>query len=1212
MLKIKALRILTIFSILSISQGATAQSDVAAATNKASLDKLSIDLKKRAEAAQQHAKDVAKRKGWPTRKKLPDGTVIEIQRLTPAGMPVFYITNNAVAADTVSTDNVWPGGTAGLNLDGSGMTVGEWDGGAVLDTHAEFTGRVTQVDSATNTILHATHVAGTLIAAGIVPAAKGMAYAASLDAYDWNTDAAEMAAAAGNGLLLSNHSYGTATGWLWIDPFAAPPDNWWWLGGADASQVEDYNFGYYNADTQLWDQIAFDAPYYLIVKSAGNDRDDPGQVPGESYWIVDADGIKVETSTLSRNSDCAPAGYDCIPTNGTAKNILTVGAVDDIPGGYTSFPGPVSVAMSSFSGWGPTDDGRIKPDIVANGIGLYSPIVWSLLLQYDYFPLDGTSMAAPNVTGSLLLLQQHYQDRHSGSSMRSATLKALAIHTADEAGVANGPDYAFGWGLLNTETAARVITEDGGGHRIIEDTLADSATYSTQINVNEPDAVITATLVWTDPPGTPPPASLDPPDRMLVNDLDLRIHDASTTYLPWVLNPAAPGDPASVGDNDRDNVEQVVVSSGGPGAYMVEISHKGTLLNSIDQNFSLIISVVARGVETTTILESADFTSGLPAGWSIVTSGTGWEIVDPAGGPPPPVNLTGGTGEYAYVGGDTTDTELRTPNYDISPYAGAYLKFKSHFLFQELESASVDVSTDGGALWTTVWQRIGVFDPGPTTQFVDLSSEIAGESSLLIRFHYDTGSDIGNIWQIDDVEVVATSSVPVEDVCGNGYNLPANQWRLISLPCDPGTTNTPAGIFGDDISGAYGTTWIMYEYIEASDQYNPLAGSSVLTQGTGYWLYSLNKATLDVAGTATPLAFNADCPTPTEECFEIPLQKPLAEGLEQYNMLGHPLPYPVNWADVRIIVNGDINSPFSPSEALAKGYLSKIVYKYTGNAYAAYDDVTPGYEEGALGAYDGIWVSVLDGRLSTGDLSLLIPPIRSSGVITTALLNNVQRVSDTQMGEAAAAPLITVNNNQNTTWLELLNILIEEVVAAPSNNWKRVPPGLAKRDAHRNSHRSAIKANEEWYVRLIVEATDEGLIDSGNVLGQLNDSKQGYDEHDLNELSPFNPPYLTIVFPHPDWTENAGDYTSNFHPTGERHDVDAWSFEVRSDDPTREISLAWSGTAKILAKSHLIDNATGAVIKPTHDGTYRFSMSGISRSFTWKYNQNFGHSRKAN
>ena len=142
--------------------------------------------------------------------------------------------------------------------------------------------------------------------------------------------------------------------------------------------------------------------------------------------------------------------------------MLTVGAVDDIIGGYSRFSGPSSVQMAEFSGWGPTDDGRIKPDVVGNGMFLIS--AWSD--SPFYAAAAGTSMSAPNVTGSLLLLQEHYQGIYgAGNFMRAATLKALAIHTADEAGDADGPDYAFGWGLLNTKTAAQVISENGGDHR---------------------------------------------------------------------------------------------------------------------------------------------------------------------------------------------------------------------------------------------------------------------------------------------------------------------------------------------------------------------------------------------------------------------------------------------------------------------------------------------------------------------------------------------------------------------------------------------------------------------------------------------------------------------------------------------------------------------------------------------------------------------------
>ena len=112
--------------------------------------------------------------------------------------------------------------------------------------------------------------------------------------------------------------------------------------------------------------------------------------------------------------------------------------------------------MSSFSGWGPTDDGRIKPDICANGVGLYSSYSGS---DTQYASISGTSMATPNLSGSLLLLQQHYQNLFgTGSFMRSATLKGLVIHTADEAGSNPGPDYKFGWGLANMATAAQAIT----------------------------------------------------------------------------------------------------------------------------------------------------------------------------------------------------------------------------------------------------------------------------------------------------------------------------------------------------------------------------------------------------------------------------------------------------------------------------------------------------------------------------------------------------------------------------------------------------------------------------------------------------------------------------------------------------------------------------------------------------------------------------------
>ena len=103
--------------------------------------------------------------------------------------------------------------------------------------------------------------------------------------------------------------------------------------------------------------------------------------------------------------------------------MLTVGAVNDISDGYN---GTNSVNISSFSAVGPVDDGRIKPDIVANGVGLLSSVS-SSMEAYDSY--SGTSMSAPSVTGSLTLVQQWYQERQD-TLMQAATLKALAIRVS--------------------------------------------------------------------------------------------------------------------------------------------------------------------------------------------------------------------------------------------------------------------------------------------------------------------------------------------------------------------------------------------------------------------------------------------------------------------------------------------------------------------------------------------------------------------------------------------------------------------------------------------------------------------------------------------------------------------------------------------------------------------------------------------------------------
>ncbi len=523
---------------------------------------------------------------------------MELMSIDADGNPQYYMTENEVAAKTISTDKVHTGGASGLNLNGSGMTVHEWDGGAVRITHQELTGRVTQGDGATTTHYHAQHVAGTLIGSGVVSSAKGMAPQAQLRAFDWNSDESEMATEAANGALVSNHSYGYGRGWSWNG------SSWTWYGNTSISSQEDYLFGFYDTQARDWDIIAHNAPNYLIVKSAGNDRGD-----GPTNGAYPQDGP-----------------YDCISHSGISKNILTVGAVEDIANGYSQAS---DVVMSSFSSWGPCDDSRIKPDIVANGVGLYSADDDN---DSDYRSLSGTSMSSPSATGSLLLLQEHYNDLKGGSNfMKAATLKALVIHTADEAGANIGPDYQFGWGLMNTLKAAQVISEDQSLNVLDELNLANSGNYQRSVIAkgNEP---IKVTIVWTDVAGTPTSNSLDPTTAMLVNDLDLRLTNGSSTHYPWSLTASSPSSAATQsGENNRDNVEVVYIANPTADAtYTITVDHDGSISGG-NQDFSIIISGIktastqppvasftqsATNINTGQSISFTDQTTNGPSSWS--------------------------------------------------------------------------------------------------------------------------------------------------------------------------------------------------------------------------------------------------------------------------------------------------------------------------------------------------------------------------------------------------------------------------------------------------------------------------------------------------------------------------------------------------------------------------------------------------------------------
>lgn len=538
-------------------------------TNIDELNRLSKQFDREWRQMEKRVRAYAKANNVAIRQEFSDGTVIELVDVVD-GRPVYFKTDNLGAAITTRANQMWQGGNVGVVIEGDGYNkVGIWDGGAVRRTHQEFnnTGisRVTQGDGAATNSDHATHVAGTIVAGGVNANAKGMAFKAQLKAHDWNSVESEMTNAAAAGMEISNHSWGNIRGW----DQNQSTGQWTWYGTASVAPLEDYLFGFYNSTARTWDIIAYNAPFFLITKSAGNDR-------GEGPANAGTGGNPEKDGGLD--------GYDCIGGSGISKNILTVGAVNEV----LNYQGPNNVTMSSFSGWGPADDGRIKPDIVGKGVNVYSSISSS---NSAYATYSGTSMSSPNVAGSMVLLQQLYQQTHNNTPMRASTLKGLVIHTADEAGPHVGPDYKFGWGLMNTSRAGIVIREDGAAQNLIDEiTLQSNNPFVREINVpgNLP---LRVTICWTDVQGNVPPASLNPRTRALVNDLDLMVVDQNLNiYYPYRLDPENPdAPPATDGKNYVDNVEQVFIPNPSAGTYTIIVQHDGPLVNN-SQVFSLIVT----------------------------------------------------------------------------------------------------------------------------------------------------------------------------------------------------------------------------------------------------------------------------------------------------------------------------------------------------------------------------------------------------------------------------------------------------------------------------------------------------------------------------------------------------------------------------------------------------------------------------------------------
>jgi len=462
-------------------------------------------------------------------------------------------------------------------LEGDGLVIGMWEVffgtnqayPDVTNPNLQMAGlpRITLKDAGTVVVSgHATDVALTLAGDGSANpnSGQGVAPKALIDSWNETGVLSELAGQAAS-LLVSNHSYTDARGWLNIPipwTLGAVTKNVTWWSESNVSTTADYGFGSYFQSDKILDQIAAAAPYHCIVKGAGNDRGEQYTSPVITFYT--SDGINYSfDETPSPLADGGITGFDCIPSGSTAKNIFTIGAYNI-----------ATNSIGASSSFGPTDDGRIKPDFVAPG--------------------SVTSYSTPNMSGSILLVQE-LAYRENGNYLRAATIKALFAQTALDIETA-GPDYKSGWGLIQPKKVADIILDNGGGSQILESTLADSeANY--HYFYTDGTSPLVATLCWTDPEGTPitrtyTATDLNNTSPMLVNDLDLRVINlsGSTTWQPYVLDPINPANAATAGDNFRDNIEKIQQNSPPAGWYVVQINHKNTLASP--QEYSLVVSGV--------------------------------------------------------------------------------------------------------------------------------------------------------------------------------------------------------------------------------------------------------------------------------------------------------------------------------------------------------------------------------------------------------------------------------------------------------------------------------------------------------------------------------------------------------------------------------------------------------------------------------------------
>jgi subtilisin-like proprotein convertase family protein len=418
-----------------------------------------------------------------------------------------------------------------------------------------------------------------------------------------------------------------------LDPAEDPNDPSHWDTQGHGTHVTGILAGDDLANPLLHDQGDGMAPgAKLVIQDAGYAADSCGDLPGIGCPVTDLhpifqqaydQGARFHSNSWNDNENAdlqnnySDASQDVDEFMWNNPDFLITVAVGNHPLGGNATMGSPSTAknnlttggtyqsefayyLSDISAWGPTDDGRIKPDVVFPGASIQSALNDGDLTTENCSTggSTGTSMTAPGVTGMAALTREYFQKGYypTGSAVpanafdpTAALLKAMIINSAvpiefdAEGRPITIPSNEQGWGRVLLNDALHFTGENRG--LWVDDHSAGftgpgDAPVIYMLEVHDASEPLKVTLAWTDFPSTPAAAT------HLVNDIDLRVDGPAGG---WRGNNFFANVSVDQGTDDRlNNVEQVLVGAPAPGVYSVRISPHA--IPSGPQPWSLVIT----------------------------------------------------------------------------------------------------------------------------------------------------------------------------------------------------------------------------------------------------------------------------------------------------------------------------------------------------------------------------------------------------------------------------------------------------------------------------------------------------------------------------------------------------------------------------------------------------------------------------------------------